>query len=322
MLDRFGRSIEYLRLSVTDLCNMRCRYCMREEGVRKLPHERIMSPERIRDVVDSCAQLGIRKVRLTGGEPLVRRGILEIIRYIRTVPGIEEVDLTTNGSLLPSMAESLKDAGVDRLNISLDTTDPDLYRVLTRRGELAQVTGGIAAAKEAGFSHIKLNAVLTGEIPGIKGGSTLRTLPELIRYADEEQLELRLIELMPIGVCADWPRSSFVKMEEALPSLKDFEAEETEGVAKMYRNRKTGQRIGLIEPLSCMFCESCNRIRITADGKLKPCLHSEDEIDLNPYTGAELTDAIADAILRKPERHYLAEDMKSHAARDMNRIGG
>ena len=313
MKDCFEREISYLRLSVTDLCNLRCVYCMPEEGVAKLRHEDILSVEEIEEIVRSAAALGIKKVRITGGEPLVRKGIADICRRVSSVPGIEEVCLTTNGTLLPRYAGELREAGIKRLNISLDSLDPDKYRDITRGGELADALLGIDAARKAGFGTIKINAVLIGGV----NNDGIRELTELSRQTDTH---VRFIELMPIGE-TDTSIGQYIPGEAVLAAVPELEQLGAEGVARLYALPGANGTVGIISPISQHFCPSCNRIRVTSDGKLKSCLHSADEINLRGLHGDDLIRVMRDAIAHKPRSHTL-ETGASGSLRNMNRIGG
>jgi len=313
MKDNFERDIYYLRISVTDLCNLRCAYCMPEEGVHKLRHEDILSVEEIEEIVKAAAECGIRKVRVTGGEPLVRRGIVEICRRVAAVPGIEELCLTTNGTLLTRYAADLMAAGVRRLNISLDTLDPARYSEITRGGKLEDALSGIEAARSAGFSKIKINTVLIG------GGNDeeIRRFVELTR----QSVSVRFIELMPVGECADWSGKRFVPNTAVLDAVPELAEAGTDGVSRIYRLPDSLGTVGLISPISSHFCQECNRIRVTPDGKLKPCLHSPDEIALRGLHGEALVETMRNAIYGKPRKHHL-ESEKSGSLRNMNAIGG
>lgn len=312
MKDACARDISYLRLSVTDLCDLRCRYCMPEEGVRKRSHDDICSVEELVEIVRQAAELGVRKVRLTGGEPLVRHGILEICRGIAALDGIDELCLTTNGTALARFAVPLKDAGVSRLNISLDTLQPEKFAYMTRIGKLDNVLDGLAAAERAGFTGLKLNVVL---MKGFNDGE----IPDFVALAGREPLEVRFIELMPIGEGA---RESFLPASAVLDACPELEPVGTSGVARCYRVPGGMGRVGLIQPMSHRFCAECNRIRVTADGKLKPCLHSDQEIPLRGLVGEDLREAIRRGITAKPPRHYMDETGCSAAGRYMNQIGG
>ena len=312
MKDTCSREISYLRLSVTDLCDLRCRYCMPANGIQKRPHSEICTVEELVEITRQAAALGIRKVRLTGGEPLVRRGILDICRGIAALDGIEELCLTTNGTALSRMAGPLKEAGVDRLNISLDTLRPDRFAHMTRVGKLEDVLSGLEAAKAAGFTGTKLNVVL---ISGFNGDE----ISDFVSLAKREPLEIRFIELMPIG---EGTREKFLPAAAVLEACPELEPDGMSGVAHRYRIPGGAGKIGLIEPMSHRFCSTCDRIRITADGKLKPCLHSAQEIPLRGLSGEALREAIRAGITAKPPRHYMAEDGHSGAVRNMNQIGG
>ena len=313
MKDKFNREIDYLRISVTDLCDLRCKYCMPEKGVVKLNHDEILKPEQIYEIVKVFASLGIKKVRITGGEPLVRKGLEEIIRYIRSIPEIEEICLTTNGIKLKDKAKSLKECGVDRLNISLDTLDEKKYKELTRIGNLTNVLDGIEEAKKVGFQNIKINTVLIG-------GFNDDEIFNFIKFATSNKLTVRFIELMPIGEGNNMPANSFVSTE-LIKNNECLEFYKEDGVSTLYKIKDSDGFIGLISPLSSRFCSLCNRVRLTADGKIKPCLHSKEEIDVSKLHGDELKEALISAINSKPKEHHLEEGF-SDSVRGMNRIGG
>ena len=317
MMDQFGREIRYLRVSVTDRCNLRCEYCMPEDGVPDKGHENILSNEEITRIISAAAGYGISKVRLTGGEPLVRQGFIRLCEEISSIPGIEELTLTTNGLLLPAMARDLKRAGVSRVNISLDTLQADKYRRITRGGSLEGALAGIEAARAAGLYPIKINAVL---IRGFNDDE----LMDLARLSLEEDVHVRFIELMPIGEgCRFWPEG-YLSAEEAIammPGLESLDA--SDGVAQSWRLPGAGGTVGFIKPVSHHFCGSCNRLRLTADGMLKPCLHSDSEIPVRGLQGEALKAAFEAAIKAKPaENREMSALMPSRAGRPMNRIGG
>ena len=314
MLDGCGRTIDYLRLSVTDLCNYRCRYCMPAEGVCKRPHADILSVEELVEISKAAVACGVKKIRLTGGEPLVRRGILDICRGLRAIPGLEELCLTTNGSLLSSMAAPLREAGVDRLNISLDTLRPDRFQEITRLGTLSDVVEGIQAAESAGFAHLKLDTVLIG-------GFNDNEIGDFLTLTMEHSWEVRFIELMPMGPCAKWESSCFLSVDSILQRYTALQEIDTQGVARRYRLPGAKGTVGLISPMSHDFCADCRRIRVTADGKLKGCLHSQEELPLRGLHGRDLEDAIRRGVLQKPQCHHLAEG-SSDTPRTMNQIGG
>ena len=314
MLDGCGRTIDYLRLSVTDLCNYRCRYCMPPEGVEKRAHEDMLSLEELAEIAAVAVQCGVKKIRLTGGEPLVRRGLPDLCRMLRAIPGVEELCLTTNGSLLPQMAAPLREAGVDRLNISLDTLRPDRFAAMTRLGTLQDVQAGIRAAEAAGFHDLKFDTVLIG-------GFNDDEIGDFVDLSREHPWEMRFIELMPMGPCAGWDKSCFLPAGTVLDRVPELEPIQAQGVARRYKLPGAKGTVGLISPVSRDFCGSCRRIRVTADGRLKGCLHSREEIPLRGLHGRELADAIRQGILHKPERHHLTE-RKSDTPRNMNQIGG
>ena len=315
MKDRYGRTIKYLRLSVTDLCNCRCVYCMGENGVPRLPHSAILSFEELEEIVRAAVSLGVTKVRLTGGEPLVRRGIDELVRRLRGIEGVEELAMTTNGARLAEYAEALKEAGLDRLNVSLDTLDPEKFRRITRIGELRDTLDGLDAARRAGFERIKLNTVLMG-------GVNDDEIAEIAALAKDGAFDVRFIELMPIGECTDWDRRRFLPAERVLEYLPKGERVPSDGVAELWRPAGFRGTVGLIRPLSHRFCADCDRIRITPDGCLKPCLHSAREIPLRGKHGEALVRTIAEGMQTKPREHHMADGHASESRRGMNRIGG
>ena len=316
MLDKFGREITYLRLSVTDLCNLRCRYCMPEEGVVKKDHADLLTEDEMILAVEAAASLGITKLRITGGEPLVKKNILSICRRAARVPGIREVCMTTNGLRLPELAVPLREAGVRRLNISLDTLDPDKYAQITRCGVLSDALAGIHAALEAGYDKIKLNAVLIG-------GFNDDEIEEMAKLTLRYPLDMRFIELMPIGENG-FGKEAYLPYTEVLRRLPELMPLPGEGgAAKLYRLPGALGNVGLISPVSAHFCSGCNRLRLTADGKLKPCLHSSAEYPIKGLDKAGMTAVMREAILGKPEWHGLLDYAnRSQSARSMNRIGG
>ena len=318
MTDSYNRKIEYMRVSVTDRCDLRCVYCMPAGGVTKCSHGDILRAEEILEIVTAAARLGIKKIRVTGGEPLVRRGITELCQGIVDTPGIQEVGLTTNAQLLAPLARKLKNVGVSRLNISIDTLDAEKYRHITRTGELQKTLDGIQAARNAGFEKIKLNVVL---IAGFNDGE----IPRFVELTRENDIEVRFIELMPIGEGIPLWQSGYLSNEEVLCVMPELapEQQKFDGVAKLYRLPGAAGRVGLINPVSSHFCGDCNKIRLTADGKIKPCLHSALEYDVRGEHGSGLERALREAIMAKPERHHAySEASPSEAGRGMNNIGG
>ena len=315
MIDHYGRNITYLRLSVTDLCNLRCLYCMPEGGVEKLPHSAILSVEEIERIVKTAVRCGITKLRLTGGEPLVRRGIVEICRRVGAVDGVEELCMTTNAVLLPQYARELRQAGVSRLNISLDTLRPDRFKAISRIGSLQDALDGIHAAMEQKYDRIKINCVLMG---GVNDDEIF----DFVSLTKQYGISVRFIELMPIGQCAGWDKSRFIPGSVVLERVPELKPCGSDGVSALYRLDGAPGTVGLINPISCHFCAKCNRIRVTADGKLKPCLHSADEIDLRGLSDEQLYETMRRAVLDKPLRHRLEEQGVSGSLRNMNAIGG
>ncbi len=317
MIDTYGREISYLRLSVTDFCNLRCRYCMPEEGVCKKKREEMLTEEEMIQAVEAAASLGIHKLRITGGEPLLKPNILSICQRAAKVEGIREVCLTTNGILLPKLAGPLREAGVKRINLSLDTLDPDKYAHITRRGTLKNALEGLEAALSAGFEQIKINTVLIGGF----NDDEIRSLADLTK---KYPVDVRFIELMPMQESDEFDASAFIPCSTVLQELPELTPVMTdEGVARLYHMPGALGNIGLISPLSSHFCGSCNRIRLTADGKLKPCLHSDMEFSIKGMNKEEMIQQFSEAILAKPACHVqLSCESRSHAGRNMNQIGG
>ena len=317
MIDRLGRDITYLRISVTDKCNLRCRYCMPEEGVCKKSHADMLTEDEIIQAVEAAAALGIRKIRITGGEPLVKKNIVSICRRTAVVEGIKEVCLTTNGILLPQLAKDLKAAGVKRINLSLDTLDPEKYAHITRVGKLENFYAGLAAAFEAGFEKIKVNAVLIG------GFNEDEIIP-LANLTKEYPLDMRFIELMPILNSDEFGEAAYVPYSRVLEKLPEAVPVEPDGgVAKLYRLPNAKGNIGLISPINAHFCGECNRLRLTQDGKLKPCLHAADEYSIKGLDFDGMKAVMEQAIWNKPAWHGDLDAInRSKAGRNMNEIGG
>ena len=317
MIDKFGREITYMRLSVTDKCNLRCRYCMPAEGVCLKEHRDMLTEDEMITAVEAAASLGVKKLRITGGEPLVKRNIVSICRRAAQVEGIEEVCLTTNGVYLPKLAEPLKAAGVKRINLSLDTLDPEKYAYITRIGTLDSFKAGLHAALDAGFEKVKLNAVLIG-------GFNDDEIPQLAGLTRQYPVDMRFIEMMPMYDSGDFKEASFVPNSRVLEALPEAEAVAHDGgVAKLYRLPGGQGNIGLISPLNAHFCGTCNRIRLTADGKIKPCLHAPDEYSLKGLDFDGMKQVLQEAIWNKPQWHGdLDAAHRSQAGRNMNQIGG
>lgn len=317
MIDNYGRDINYIRISVTELCNLRCRYCMPEEGIEKRAHDEMLSAEETTAAAKAAVALGIKKIRITGGEPLVKRGIVKLCREIAEIDGVEELCMTTNGTLLRKFAPELRKAGVDRLNISIDTLNPEKFRYITRIGELQDALDGIEAAFEAGFENIKLNVVLMG-------GFNDDEIADFVALTKEKPIEVRFIELMPIGGGIEFDKAGFISCETVLEKVPELTAlDEISGVASLYSLPDAKGRVGLIRPISCEFCSGCNKIRLMADGMLKPCLHLDGEISIKGLDEEEMLETMKQAILSKPEmRETMDADNPSKAGRDMSRIGG
>ena len=313
MLDSFAREITYLRISITDRCNYRCRYCMPEEGVEKRAHGDICSLEELRDMAVAAVRCGVKKIRVTGGEPLVRRGAVDFCRMLAEIPGVEELCLTTNGSLLAEQAAALREAGVTRLNVSLDTLKEERFRAITRAGTLSDVLRGLESAERAGFEKIKLNCVLLGGV----NDDEIADFAALTRAHD---WQVRFIERMPMGCGRDF--GAYLPAQTVLERCPELEPVSHDGVAACCRFPGAKGTVGLIAPMSHAFCSECSRIRITADGKLKPCLHSAAELSLRGLSGDELEAAIRRGILMKPERHHMNATGETETQRGMFEIGG
>ncbi len=325
-LDKFDRPINYLRISVTDRCNLRCLYCMPAEGVAAQSHADILRYEEFVAIARAAARLGISKIRVTGGEPLVRLGIVNFIRQLAAISGIDDLSMTTNGILLPRYARELADAGLQRVNISMDTLKPERFRFITRRGELEDVLAGIAAAHKAGLEPLKINMVV---IRGLNDDEVV----DFARLTLDKKWHVRFIEIMPLGENEHWAGSGYistpelkVRIEQEIAPLIPAKMRVGSGPARYYQLPGAVGTIGFISPVSEHFCKTCNRLRLTADGKLRPCLLSDYEIDLRTPLRAgtnekEIMELIVKAINEKPERHHLADCEFPHA-RSMSEIGG
>lgn len=319
MKDNFGREINYMRISVTDKCNNRCKYCMPPEGVEDLGHSTILTYEEIERIVSAAASLGITKYRLTGGEPLVRKGIVGLVEKLAQIPGVEDIGMTTNGILLNKYAEDLKKAGLNRVNISVDSFRHTRYKNITRGGDLDQVIEGINAAEKAGLTPIKLNVVAMR-------GFNDDEIMDFVQLTYQHDYEIRFIELMPIGTALNDCEYGYISCEELkskMPALRP--ANSGDGVAELFKYPGAKGKIGFITPISSCFCEECNKLRLTSDGKIKTCLHSGQEIDLRAAldegTEEVLVATIKGAVASKEERHLLTEGGMP-ITRDMNKIGG
>ncbi len=324
--DGFGRSIEYLRLSVTDRCDFRCVYCMAED-MTFLPRQQVLTLEEIERVAALFVANGVKKIRLTGGEPLVRQGIVGLCERIAALPGLRELVMTSNGSQLGKLARPLAEAGVKRMNISLDSLDVDKFRAITRTGDLAQVLAGIEAASNAGFARVKLNAV-------VMQGRNADEVVDLVDFAVNRGLDISFIEEMPLGevgrsrgesfCSSDWVRERIAERYSLVDS-----AEQSGGPARYVRLKDfPDSRIGFISPHSHNFCSTCNRVRLTAEGRLLLCLGHENSIDMRallrryPETDQPLLDALQAALARKPLRHEFSVGGEVQVLRFMNASGG
>ncbi len=325
LVDQFGRQLTYLRVSLTDVCNLRCIYCMPEDMTFRPRHE-LMSDEEIVTIVRMMAELGINKVRLTGGEPTVRPHVVEIVRQIAHLPDIRDLAMTTNAILLPQLAEPLARAGLNRVNISLDTLNPKKFRFITRWGDLDKVWAGIEAAEAAGLKPLKINAVVTR---GFNDGEVV----DLARLTLERDWDIRFIELMPFGSEADFAQTAVVRSQETrerieavLGPMQPVPGHDPRDPARPYRLAGARGTIGFISSISEPFCGSCNRLRLTADGKLRLCLLRDGEFDiLTPLRAGvpieDIQEAIVEAAYHKPWGHGLPEGLIPQS-RLMNQIGG
>lgn len=324
--DSFKRPINYLRISVTDRCNLRCIYCMSSDGVYLISHEDILTYEEIHLIVKAAAELGISKIRITGGEPLVRLGVPELIRMLAQIKGIDDISLTTNGVLLGRYAAELKSAGLRRVNVSLDTLKPEKFEFITRAGRLEDVLQGIEAAKSVGLTPVKLNMV-------VMAGINDDELPDFAAKTINEEWHVRFIECMPVASASasvGTPKSiSASEMRERIEKMGKLEPclpEVGNGPAKYFRFPNAKGTVGFITPISEHFCFKCNRLRLTSDGKLRPCLMSEDEIDLREplrsgVSQEGLKQLIEKAVAKKPLRHLIAEGYVPKD-RPFSQIGG
>ncbi len=322
--DRFGRQIDYLRISVTDRCNLRCIYCMPEKGIKLFPHSEILSYEEIIRLTRIFASTGIKKIRITGGEPLIRKNISYLVEKISEIDGINDIAITTNGILLKNLATELARAGLKRVNVSLDTLKEDKFELITKMKGLKDVLGGIEKCMELGLSPLKINVVL------IKGVNDEEVF-DFVKMTENMPVHVRFIEYMPWGRVENWGMDKLIDTKEAMEKIaKEFgELIPIEtfsgGPAINFRINNFKGVIGFINPVSSHFCNLCNRIRLTADGKIRLCLFSEREIDIKSYVRSrsdeEIKAVVEEAIFNKPQRHNLSEHIKAHQ-REMNQIGG
>ena len=326
LIDNFNRVVDYLRISVTDRCDFRCVYCM-DEKMQFMPRARLLTLEEIAFIARAFSELGVKKIRITGGEPLVRRNIIKLFEDIAALPGLHEVVITTNGSQLTRLAQPLKDAGVRRINISLDSLDPEKFRRITRIGRLDKVLAGIDAALEAGFERLKLNAVI------LKNRNDDEVI-DLTRYAAGRNMDISFIEEMPLGVIGDHDRAlAYYSSDEIRRDLESVftlvpTTETTGGPSKYFRLAETGTRAGFISPHSHNFCDRCNRVRLTAEGRLLLCLGQEHSVDLRKVARAHpgdmerLKQAVRASMRIKPRGHDFNLREKPVIFRHMNVTGG
>jgi cyclic pyranopterin phosphate synthase len=327
-IDPFGRTINYLRISLTDRCNLRCVYCMPRNGLTWQPREDQLSMEEIVRVVETAADGGVTRVRLTGGEPLVYPSVVEIVRRIAAIPNIEEVSLTTNAMLLERLAQPLADAGLTRVNISLDSLNRERFRRITRGGDIGRVWKGIAAAERAHLTPIKLNTVI---VRGLNDDE----LPALAWLTLENEWHVRFIEVMPIGNAQDWgegfpfPDERYVSVQEMQNRLLGFDLQPEagptgNGPARTFRVADGRGTVGFISPLGEHFCENCNRLRLTSDGKLRSCLVIPNEISVRDAVRARkpLEQFFHQAVLNKPQHHNMLAAVPADSQRGMSQIGG
>lgn len=326
MQDGFGRKIDYLRMSVTDRCDFRCVYCM-AKTMTFLPRQQVLTLEELQRLATVFVGMGVRKIRLTGGEPLIRPGIVELCRNIAALPGLRELVMTSNGSQLGRLARPLVDAGVKRMNISLDSLDPHRFRAITRIGDLDQVLNGIEAARDAGFERIKLNCV-------VMKGRNFDEVPALVQYAIDQRIDISFIEEMPLGDVGRSRGESLCSSDEVRAEIARYHGlldstESSGGPARYVRlERHPHTRIGFISPNSHNFCGTCNRVRMTVEGKLLLCLGQDDALDLRgllrryPLDDQPVIAAVHKALRGKPLRHDFSPQGEVQIVRFMNMSGG
>ena len=326
LIDKFGRHVDYIRLSVTDRCDFRCVYCMTEE-MTFLPRSQILSLEEIYQIAQAFTELGVKKIRLTGGEPLVRSGVMSLVKKLGALPGLEELLLTTNGAQLEKYSLALKEAGMNRINISIDSLDPERFKRISRVGKLERVLSGIEAARKVGFDRIRLNTVI------MRGYNEDEVIP-LTRYALDRDIDIAFIEEMPLGEASDHSREETTCSNDWVRKQVEQEFQvvnsetKTAGPSRYVQVVGKKSRIGFISPVSHNFCEDCNRVRVTVEGRLLLCLGNEHAVDLreilrdNSLTQDDLKEAIIKSMDLKPERHYFYDNDHAQPVRLMNMTGG
>ncbi len=326
MIDRFGRTLTYLRVSLIDRCNLRCLYCMPHGLLNPFREDELLSVDETAEIVSMFAELGISKVRLTGGEPLLKKGVPDLVRRIKNFPGIREVVMTTNGVLLAAFASELKKAGLDRLNVSLDTLDRENFKRITGLDKLNDVLRGIEAARAAGIGPIKINAVL------MKGYNDSEVL-DLLRFAVEGDMELRFIEWMPTAaeinsvrenrfVSSEWAKGIVAEKCGLIPDDSN-----PHSPARTFQIAGSRSRVGFISPLSNAFCANCNRLRLKANGMMKTCLHGKEDLDFRVLLRGgksrdEIKERITATVFERPEQHFLNESSVPHNDFVMTAVGG
>ncbi len=326
LIDRFGRTVNYVRISVTDRCDFRCVYCMDEE-MKFLPRAQLLTLEELATISRAFIELGVDKIRITGGEPLIRRNVIKLFQDIGQLPGLRELVITTNGSQLPKLAQQLKDAGVKRINISLDSLNAEKFKRITRTGNLEDVLAGLQAAMDVGFKRIKLNTVI------LKNRNDDEII-DLVQFAIDRNIDISFIEEMPLGVIGDHDRAEAyyssdqirVDIEKSMTLIPTTES--TGGPSKYYKIPNTETRVGFISPHSNNFCDQCNRVRLTCEGRLLLCLGQEHSVDMrrvvrgNPGDMDRLKQAIRDSMTIKPKGHDFNLEAKPIILRHMSVTGG
>lgn len=328
LVDSFERKIDYLRISVTDRCNLRCVYCMPPEGIDLTESANILRYEEFYRIARIAAAHGVSKIRITGGEPLVRKGIIEFLASLAAIPGIEDLSLTTNGVLLKDYAQRLKDAGLRRVNVSLDSLKRDRFQKMTRGDNLADVLAGLEEAEKAGLTPVKINMVV------IKGFNDDEVL-DFALMSKTKPYHVRFIEYMPFNTQEGWQRDKCLTMKELKTIIEDKlgplepvkDPKGGAGPARRYRWKDAPGEVGFISPVSEHFCGSCNRLRLTSDGKLRVCLFSDSEIDIRKALRDGSNDEVIEhllfkAVAEKPERHHINENIFKKCSRTMSLIGG
>ncbi len=318
MIDGLGREINYLRLSVTDRCNLRCKYCMPKNGTELITHHEILTFEEIEKIVKAFVNLGVDKIRLTGGEPLVRPNIMELVYKIGIMDKVKDFAITTNGILLKKYAKELQSAGIKRINLSLDTMNPKIFKKITLNNNLSEVLESLDLITNMNFEAIKINVVLMGNV-------NENEINDFVNLTQNKKIDVRFIELMPMGEAVKFPKDRFITVDKVIEvnkSLYKIEREDKSSPAEYYKLPNGIGKIGLIKPMTCKFCSDCNRVRLTSTGQLKLCLHNDLEVDLRKAVreGKNLEKIILDAVQSKPKEHELEKQI--YTTKSMIQIGG